>query len=533
MILENKRGCKKEILFLIGIFVIVFFCLNSISATVNITVPRNLTNYTTSITFNVSYNTSSDISAPVNASFYYNYSGTWTLIGAVNCTEAYFSCNGTLGISNLYDGLYNVSVILANASNSVTPRVINSPVRFDSTAPSVLNYNVKLTNGTIGYGNGLNYSGVALYLFNVSVNDSGIGNISSVYFNISYSNGTQINYTAAINVVLTNYTLMVNLTNVSSNAVYYITAYANDTLNNLNKSEIFQITLDNTDPTATFDCSPDSVTPSGTIDCTCTPADNLIGIDNSLTTYTSHPSVSTVGTHTVTCTYGDFAGNTGSSTTTYTILSAGDSSATITTTTTQTPTTEKENIWATIAPETPVIMQDFVDASGINQIQIEVSSVATNVQLIVSEYSSKPSAVSVSQFNSYKYIYVNTLNLANKLEKAIMKIKVEKSWIAEKGIEKENVALFKFDESAERWNALTTTFDSEDATYYYYSIELDSFSYFVIAPLAVSSEETVPVTTGEETTATPTSAWIWIIVTAGLLVIIAVIAIILSKKKRK
>jgi PGF-pre-PGF domain-containing protein len=539
-VIEKKRFENKKSFLILFLGLTLFFSIlsiSNISAYIVIVSPANSTNYSGNAVFNVSYiNVTDGITNAVNATFYYNYSGVWTLIGTVPCSNNYNNnCNGTLNTSGLHDGRYTLNVTLNNGTTTLNMgaggNVSTYNVTFDHTGPSVLNFNVKMTNGTFITTNRANLSGVTLYLFNVSVNDSWM-NISSVYFNISYSNGTQINYTRAINVTLTNYTWMVNLTNVSSDAIIYIRAVANDTLNNINNTEIFQITLDDTTPTASFACSPTSVTSSGTVDCTCTPADNLAGIDSTLTSYISKPSVSTVGTFTLNCSFYDFAGNFGSTTATYTVTASGSGSIT-TSSNSQIDTIENFDTWTIINPGTPVTMQDFATASSVKQIELEVSSAANNVQLTVSESTSKPSGISVSQTDAYKYIQVDTLNLLTKLSKATMQIKVEKSWVSQQEIDKANVALFKFDEVAQRWNELTTTFNSEDATYYYYNVELNSFSYFVIAPKAVTSGEQNPVTTGTQTPTTTSNSWIWIIVTLIILAIIAVVFVVFGKKKRK
>jgi PGF-pre-PGF domain-containing protein len=174
-------------------------------------------------------------------------------------------------------------------------------------------------------------------------------------------------------------------------------------------------------------------------------------------------------------------------------------------------------------------MKDFNKETGVKEIQIEVNNNAQNVKIIVSKYESKPANVSVSKDDTYKYLQVETKNLTDKLKKAIMKVQVEKSWVSGKRLTKEEVAVFKFDETAKIWNKLDTTFNEEDTTYYYYSVELNSFSYF-----AISASKSLVSETGEGTTAQPESnlPWTWIIV--GLVVLLVLIGGGFAlKKKRK
>ena len=67
--------------------------------------------------------------------------------------------------------------------------------------------------------------------------------------------------------------------------------------------------------------------------------------------------------------------------------------------------------------------------------------------------------------------------------------KVEKSWASTNGFGKDEVSVYKFDESAGKWNELGTTFSSEDDTYYYYNAEVSSFSYFAISEKTLATGE--------------------------------------------
>ena len=84
---------------------------------------------------------------------------------------------------------------------------------------------------------------------------------------------------------------------------------------------------------------------------------------------------------------------------------------------------------------------------------------------------------------------VTTDNIKDELKKAIITIKTEKSWVSDNDIEKEDLALLKFNEETEEWVELTTIFKEEDDAYYYFDVELTSFSYFVISEKVVVAEE--------------------------------------------
>ena len=197
-------------------------------------------------------------------------------------------------------------------------------------------------------------------------------------------------------------------------------------------------------------------------------------------------------------------------------------------TTTDEWTDQKINSFTTITPGKPVIISDFEEDMGIKQIQIEVTNEAQDVRVTVTKYDSKPAAVSVAKPGKvYRYLQIETENLADNLDKATITIQVEKSWVSENSLEMDEVALFKFDESAEQWNELTTTFSEEDDTYYYYDIELTSFSYFAVGEKVVI--EPGEGKEGELAEKIKDNKWMIIVV---VVLIILVILYLLYKKKR-
>ncbi len=61
---------------------------------------------------------------------------------------------------------------------------------------------------------------------------------------------------------------------------------------------------------------------------------------------------------------------------------------------------------------------------------------------------------------------------------SVIKFKVKKSWLTDKGYGRDTVALHRYHEN--KWNKLETTRYSEDATCYHYSAESPGFSTFAI-----------------------------------------------------
>jgi len=137
------------------------------------------------------------------------------------------------------------------------------------------------------------------------------------------------------------------------------------------------------------------------------------------------------------------------------------------------------HIWTKITPGVVTIMKDFDEEIGVKQIQIEVNNEAQDVKMTITKYDDKPANVSIAKSGKvYQYLQIETENLEDKLEKGTVTIRINKSWVSENNLDKDKIALFKFINN--EWTELTTIYREENGDYYYYDIELDSFSYFAI-----------------------------------------------------
>ncbi len=518
----------------VGYFVLLAFLfiglINFASADVAISSPKTFGNYSTIMNISVigSLPHSNSSTRVYNVSLYCNSSGgsvnsrtgadvtrVFTLWNAT-ATSTYFD-NGTVNISSLTDALklYNCSAYADNGSAAdVKWSAAVRNITIDDTVP-----NVSFSGQTNTINNG-NYSGTII--LNVSVVDATMG-IDAVYFNITNTTGEQVAFSRATG--SGGYYSLSLVTSTLTDGKFNITAYANDTqLNNLNKTEKIQITIENAVPTVTFSCSPSRTTVGSIVTCTCGGSSSS-GVNT--TTYTANPSTAAIGLHTETCTVVTSSGTSTSTTATY-IIDYPPSEPAV-----PKITTDKINSWTKMTPGIAMIMKDFDKSFGVKQIQIEVNNEAQNVMITVTKYNSKPANVSIEKSDTYRYLSVNTKNLINSLNKATIELQVNKSWVSGKGLNKEYVSLFKYDEAGNKWNQLTTTFKEEDSMYYYYETEVTSFSYFAIAP-----KEQTPVTEtsgktilGEELEST---SQIWIIIL--LIIILAGIIgawFLLRKKKGK
>ena len=153
---------------------------------------------------------------------------------------------------------------------------------------------------------------------------------------------------------------------------------------------------------------------------------------------------------------------------------------------------------------------------------------AQNVKITVTKYDEKPAEVSVSKTGKiYQYVQIDAQNLADKLNKANVQFKVAKTWTSTNGLDKNEIAVHKFDESNNKWNQLKTIYSSEDSSYYYYDVELDSFSYFAIAEgSAVSDAETIGTTIPKKQ---GNWTWLWVLI----IVVVLIAGWYFTKKKRR
>jgi len=182
--------------------------------------------------------------------------------------------------------------------------------------------------------------------------------------------------------------------------------------------------------------------------------------------------------------------------------------------------------WTLITPGVTAIMKDFSSEFGIRQIQIDVNNPAQNVKIIVTKHDGKPAEVAVEKSGKvYQYLQIGAENLENTLDKATVEFRVERTWAAGVGLGKNDIAVFRYNETASRWDELTTTSTGEDATYYYYEIELDRFSYFAIGEKVVIGPGE-----GEEDELAEEIKSKWIIIIVVVLIILVILYF--SKKKK-
>ena len=489
-----------------GVLIILlsmYFVLAAITAPTDLLFGQNTTaNYDNDGDFTVNW-TAGGGSDEINYTIYI-YADDVLYTSAVNDSETGYS------FSNTTDANYTFTIEAVNA----TPDYANSSnisMIVDRTVPSL----------AYGTGIGANNTGAnRTWIFaNVTASDT---NKNSLVFSL-YNSTSLVNQTVYADSYAT---ISINWTGLPVETYTY-NVTANDSATNSNSTLTRTFYLDSTVPTATASCTPSNPTDNGEqVTCTCSGSDSGSGIASSTANlvYTT----STAGSFTYDCSVTNNAGLSASTTATYLVSGGGGGSSGG-----GGGGTTKSNTFTKITPGNVSIMKNFDKETGIKEIQINVNNPAQNVRIIVTKYDGKPAEVSVEKTGKvYQYMQIKTENLGDKLEKAVVKIKVEKSWTSENGLDKDKIALFKFNENSKKWDELSTVYDTSDDTYDYFDVELTSFSYFAISEKTVAEEEgeevgvdTTP--SGDLDEGTRDLTWLW----AVIAVLVVLVAIVMNRKK--
>ena len=537
---------KREFL-LLASFVLfgIFISVGFVSAAVEIVSPTNATNMSvaTAVLFNVTFLNGTDIfigdqdisQANLNASFFANISGTWTSIGnsstcvMIGASTTSAACWGTINITSSFaDGIYSINATIFNLSHvqqNISVQGVNNLshlIIFDNLPPAINISNISSPDGQTASGG--NYSGS--FTFNVTIIDAGRG-VNTVFLNATNSTGGQNRtYTLTQEGSTERYSVTVD-TSEFPDGSYNLTVWANDSeFNHLNNSAVVHtINFDNTQPTGSVSCSPSTVTAGDVTTCSCSSSDVTSGINS--TSITANPSTSDTGTFSNSCSIVDTAGNSRTVSGTYlveissTAAAPGRGGGGVTAVT----TTTKEHSFTRISPGTSGVATNYGAVYGIDQISIDVTAVANNVMINVVKHDNRPSSVSSKDESVYRWLEITVENVADVLESGVITIQVEKAWVSANDLERDDIVLSRFENG--EWNELTTVFEREDDTNYYYTVEITSFSFFAIGGKKAEVIEAAPVDDGDAVAPTPTPEEEAKGISTGMLVgIIAIIVII-------
>ena len=524
------------------------------------------------IEFNITTNDSTTIVQSVKLGFS-NGNGTELNLSASRNSSSW---SIELATSAIADGIYTIQYYVNDSLNNFNQSQ-NSPTgpltfRLDRTAPNVTNITFgNYTNG-IALGPVLaNKTGSVLINVTAFINDT-LG-VQNVLFNVTNSSGTVLGLSLSGSHVV-EYWNASSVVNVSALAegTYYINVIANDTVANVNRTQNFTFIIDRSAPTATVSCSPSSVTVGDSVACTCSGTDTFSSIaSNTFTGGSSTQSTATTSTGTgtsLTCTVVDSAGNSATATGSWTVnvaaaastgsSSGGGAGGSSSGVSTGVKDQFEKKVWTSINKGETATVDVKNGVISISQVSFAVDKTVYGPWIQVQKVDKLPAEVKSLKSEVYTYVQINSNNVKDALNGMVdVKFKVPNTWISEKKLSTENVALLHFDNN--QWAQLKTAFVSDDGTYSWFTAQTPSFSYFAVgeaitksvvstsAPSssaqkvdAVSSESSTPSEMVSSSTNVNSSKnevprsisskmkWVWIVI--GAIVLIVLISVFTRRK---
>ncbi len=174
---------------------------------------------------------------------------------------------------NLSDGVYTYNVTVTDQDPDAIGNSNQTPTRtfrVDSTAPRV---------GVVKPTNSFNTSATGMFVLNATINDTGVATIGYAYFNITYANNSQVaTYIASLISGIKYSNSSFNITNLAD-GTYKVKVWANDTVNNINNTELTSLVIDRTAPVLSLGSS--ATTTSLTLTVSGTDTTGLNGTCNS------------------------------------------------------------------------------------------------------------------------------------------------------------------------------------------------------------------------------------------------------------
>ncbi len=382
-----------------------------INPSINITSPTQNNTNTINTNLNVNYTVSDNVA-----------------IGSVWYSNDSYTVNKSLGSGGVYTNITNIT--WGQGKHNIT---IYSNDSVNNLNFSTISFTVDTPNVNITFPTSNNsFSNNANLTVNYTISDS-ITSISSTW----YSNDS---YT--VNKSLGSSPTFFNITNITwSEGNHNVTVYANNTPNLLSSSTI-SFTIDTIAPVPVLSCSSSSVTVGATITCNCSATDASPSSGVQVISYTANPATNSTGAFTTSCTATDYAGNSAVASFAYTVssLSSSGSSSTgavtaslnsslsLITFTTPNPIASTTLLIPNAAVEKGVNISKLDNNSVIIEIILQVKNQSENVNIKILEYDSKPYKDIINKSEkTYRYIQINTTNLADNLQKTVVTFRVKKT----------------------------------------------------------------------------------------------------------
>ncbi len=393
-----------------------------------------------------------------------NNSGTWN-----------FSQN----VSGLQPGSHVVTVFAQDYAGAVNQ---NTTISFTVNTPP---------NVTINSANNQYYtSSSASQLFNVTAINrtaQSRGSINYVVFQFDNASGNDFNVTQTLAQASLgkyyNFTYPVgNLTE----GVNTVTLFVNDTLGNINQTQVITFYVDDTVPTVSVTCSPSSVTAGQSVVCTCASEDTISGINSSsFGTGLTSETITTSGSGTKAssiCTATDNSGNSNTGTGSYSVSSSGGSGSGGSGSgfTTNVANAYQQKTWNSVYKDETAEFELKNTESGITSLAIPVKETVYGAWIRVTKKDNFPSSVEEFKLPLYRRMEITTSNTLedSSFDKAELNFEVENSWFGDNKASKQNIALYRFANG--KWQQLETQLVSENNNAVQYKALTPGFSYFVI-----------------------------------------------------
>ncbi|WP_169743641.1 PGF-pre-PGF domain-containing protein [Methanolacinia paynteri] len=143
-----------------------------------------------------------------------------------------------------------------------------------------------------------------------------------------------------------------------------------------------------------------------------------------------------------------------------------------------------------------------MDKGAVREVSVTAGTDIKKVMITVQKDGSLPSSIEEPDTDVYEYEDVTVYYAdGSDLSGGTFEFKVKKSWLSANGYGSGDIVMLHYNEETGEWKELETTLTDEDGSYYYYTAETPSFSWFAIA--AAEGSTIVP---GETQTAEATLA---------------------------
>jgi len=135
--------------------------------------------------------------------------------------------------------------------------------------------------------------------------------------------------------------------------------------------------------------------------------------------------------------------------------------------------------WFNIEKDSTKIMDIAKTAIAFRNISFSVRTKLRNVELTVEKLDARPENITKPLNQVYQYIAVNKTNMKEAdIKKAEIYFRVEKEWLVNNSIEKDEIILTKY--ISGRWKEIITKYAEGDENYFYYNSISGTLSYFAI-----------------------------------------------------